>query len=242
MRWTASLLAIALLSSKAFAGAPYFTDDPEPTEFRHFEIYAFSNGTVTRDGTDGAAGLDFSYGATPDLQLTFAIPVAYDNPKNEASAVGLGNVELAAKYRFLHQSSFGMDVSFFPRLFLPSGSRAVGERHASVLLPIWLEKDWTGWSTFGGGGCVINRGGGSKDFCLAGWALTHQVTPKLQLGTEIFHQSADTKDGHPTTGLGAGLRYDLTEACHVLAYASRGIQNAAQTNQLSWYFSLLLTI
>jgi hypothetical protein len=242
MRWTASLLAIALLSSRAFAGPPYFADDPEPTEFRHFEIYAFSNGTTTRDGTGGAAGLDFNYGATPDLQLTFVIPVAYDNPKNEASAVGLGNVELAAKIRFLHQSSFGLDVSFFPRLFLPSGSRAVGERHAAVLLPIWLEKDWTDWSTFGGGGCVINRGGGSKDFCLAGWALTHQVTPKLQLGAELFHQSADTKEGRPTTGLGAGLRYDLTESWHVLAYASRGIQNAAQTNELSWYFSFLLTI
>jgi acyl-CoA synthetase (AMP-forming)/AMP-acid ligase II len=30
---------------------------------------------------------------------------------------------------------------------------------ACVLLPVWAGKNWDKWSTFGGGGCVINRGG-----------------------------------------------------------------------------------
>jgi hypothetical protein len=39
------------------AGPPYKSDDPEPTDYKHFEIYTFSNGTVTRDDTNGEAGI-----------------------------------------------------------------------------------------------------------------------------------------------------------------------------------------
>ena len=157
-------------------------------------------------------------------------------------AVGLilGNVELAAKYR-LTQQNFGLDVAIFPRVFLPSASSAVGERHASFLFPLWLEKDWGRWSAFGGGGCEINRGGDSENFCLMGLAVTRQFATKLQLGLEIFHQTPDTQGGLATTSLGAGLRYDVNDNFHLLGYLGRGIQNVEQTDQLNWYTSILLT-
>jgi hypothetical protein len=233
--------ALAVLSSPALAGPPYVTDDPEPTDYRHFEIYAFGGGTVTADGHGGAGGIDFNYGAAPDLQLTAVLPIEFDNPHGGPSAAGVGNLELAAKYRFLHQASTGWDVSIFPRVFLPSGSHNVGQRHASVLIPLWVGRDWGNWSTFGGGGCVINHGGDSKNYCLVAWALTNQVTPRLQLGAEIYHQTADTRGAHATTGLGIGARYDLNDHYHLLASMGPGIQHPAQTGQYSWYASLLYT-
>src|ERR1700691_2867284 len=103
----------------ALAGPPYLTDDPEPTDYQHFEIYTFSNGTATRDGTSGEGGIDFNYGGAPNLQLTATLPAAYDFPASGPAAGGLGNIELAAKYRFLTQGSAGLDVAVFPRVFLP---------------------------------------------------------------------------------------------------------------------------
>ena len=53
-RWLSDLVtcvALAGLTMPAVAGPPYLTDDPEPTDYKHFEIYAFTNGTATRDGT-----------------------------------------------------------------------------------------------------------------------------------------------------------------------------------------------
>jgi hypothetical protein len=194
-----------------------------------------------RNGTSGATGVDFNYGAAPDVQLTGVLPVAYERPASGGSVAGLGNVELAAKYRFLHQAQVGWDVAVFPRVFLPSASRRVGDRHASFLLPLWVEKDWGDWSTFGGGGCELNRGGGSRDFCLAGWALARQVLPDLQLGAELVHQTADAKGGRGSTGLGVGLRYDLSDNYHFLAYAGPGLQNSAEAARYSWYASVLLT-
>jgi hypothetical protein len=141
----------------------------------------------------------------------------------------------------VHQADDGWDVAVFPRVFLPSASAQVGERHLSLLVPLWLGRDWGRWSTFGGGGCVIGRSGDSRDFCLAGWALTRAVARNLKLGAEVVHQTPDTRGGRASTGLGAGLIYDLNDNFHLLAYAGPGLQNAAETGRYSWYASILWT-
>ena len=107
------------------------------------EIYTFNSGTATQSGISGASGIDFDPGAAPDLQLTAAtLPTGFVRPTGGNTSIGLSNVELAAKYRFLHQDTFGLDVSIFPRVFLPSDSGAVGNSRASLLLPVWVQKDW----------------------------------------------------------------------------------------------------
>jgi hypothetical protein len=232
---------LAVVSGTAIAGPPYVSDDPEPTDYQHYEIYLFTDGMTARDGTSGASGVDFNYGGMPDLQLTAVTPVAFDSPTAGSTVAGLGNIELAAKYRFLHQSENGWDAAVFPRVFLPSASARVGNRHASLFLPLWLEKDWGDWSTFGGGGCELNRGSGSQDFCQAGWVLARQVLPNLQIGAEIVHQTADTKGGRAATGAGVGVRYDINDNFHLLGYLGPGLQNPAETARYSWYASVLLT-
>jgi hypothetical protein len=201
------------------------TDDPEPTDYRHFEIYAYTLGMLAQGDTNGESGIDFNYGGAPNLQLTATVPINYDVPAGEPAEGGLGNVQLAAKYRFLTQQNFGLDVAVFPRVFLPSASTNIGDQHASLLLPVWLEKDWGTSSAFGGGGCAINRGGDSQNFCQAGFAVTDQVKPDLQLGAEIFRQTADTIGGLDMTSVGTGVRYDLNDHFHLLGYIGRGIQN-----------------
>jgi hypothetical protein len=229
------------MASPAIAGPPYLTDDPEPTDYKHFEIYTFNSGTVARGDTNGETGIDFNYGGAPNLQLTATIPMAFDAPSDGPLVGGPGNVELAAKYRFLTQENFGLDVAVFPRVFLPSASSNVGDQHASLLLPIWVEKDWDRWSAFGGGGCEYNRSWNSQNFCVAGAVLTRQITDTLQLGFEVFHQTPNVPGGLATTSLGVGARYDLNENFHLLGYAGRGVQNAEENDRFNWYTSVLFT-
>jgi hypothetical protein len=229
------------LVQPASAGPPYQSDDPEPTDYKHYEIYTFSNGTATRDGRNGETGIDFNYGGAPNLQLTATLPVNWDSPRASGPRFGLGNIELAAKYRFLRQDTFGWDVAFFPRVFLPSPSRSVADSHGALLLPIWVQKDWSNdWSTFGGGGCVVSTKH-AQDFCLAGWVVTHKVLPNLQLGVELFRQTADSAGTPASSSVGVGVTYDLNDHYHLLGYMRRGIQNANQTDQYSWYAALLTT-
>ncbi|MGO9360423.1 MAG: hypothetical protein ACLP1D_22580 [Xanthobacteraceae bacterium] len=240
-----------VLVEPATAGPPYVSDDPETTDYQHFEVYTFNNGLTARGaldfgtrpqaGTIGETGVDINYGAGPNLQLTTTVPAGYSSPAGGPTWVGMGNVELAAKYRFLRQDSFGLDVSVFPRVFLPGGPNSVNGDRASLLLPAWVQKDWAGgWSAFGGGGCMVGSLG-TQQFCLAGAVLNYQLLPKLQLGVEYFHQTADRAGTPATSSLGLGFRYDLTETYHLLGYVRRGIENADQTDQYAWYASVLFT-
>lgn len=237
---TMSVLLLAAGIASAMAGPPYQSDDPEPTDFGHFEIYSFDKGTFGRSGSSSASGLDFNYGAAPDLQLTATVPFGYDAPSKGPSDFGPGNVELAAKYRFLHQDAFGLDVSVFPRIFLPSPSLA-GDPNASMLLPVWIQKDWGATSAFGGGGCQFSLRDAARNFCLYGATVTRQVLKNLQLGVEVFRQTSDGSGAPPSTTLGVGARYDLDDHYHLLGYVARGLENVSQTGSWTWHASVLFT-
>jgi hypothetical protein len=101
--------------------------------------------------------------------------------------------------------------------------------------------DWDKWSAFGGGGCELNRGGLSRDFCEIGLVVTRQVTTKLQLGMEVFHQTPDIQGGAASTSLGVGARYDLRDNIHLLGYVNRGVLNVQQSDQFTWCGSVLFT-
>jgi hypothetical protein len=240
MRAALPLLSLLLLARPAAAGPPFISDDPEPTDYRHFEIYAFHSGTTNSGGTAGQAGVDFNYGALPDLQVTVVLPAGFERPMDGSVQFGLSNIQFAAKYRFLHQDSFGLDVSFFPRLFMPAGQSPTGSPNASVLLPLWLQKDWGKWSLFGGGGCSISTDS-TQNACLAGAVLNRQVLPNLQIGLEVAWQSATSAGTPASTGIGIGARYDLAEHAHLLAYINRGVQDADAVNDFSWYAAMLFT-
>ena len=105
------LLAIA---GSAWAGPPYQTDDPEPTDLGHWEIYNFA----TLDGRgidyDGTAGLDLNYGAANGVQLTATLPLAFSHSPDRGRRSGTGDVELAGKYAFSMTTRQGGRPRFSP--------------------------------------------------------------------------------------------------------------------------------
>ena len=160
--FSGAVAAAALMTAPlAQAGPPFVTDDPAPTDRSRWEIYNFASGVRADGATGGQAGIDLNYGAAKDLQLTAVIPLGYDTG---AGRVGLSNVELAAKYRFLHQQAGSLvpDLAVFPRVFTPTGGTRLGTGHVQLLLPIWAGKDFGPWSVFGGGGYTINPGRGER--------------------------------------------------------------------------------
>lgn len=79
------------------------------------------------------------------------------------------------------------------------------------------------------------------DFCEAGAVLTYQLLPKLQVGAELFHQTANSQGTPPSSSLGVGWRYDVSTNFHLLGYIRRGVENTEQTDRYSWYTSVLFT-
>lgn len=214
---------IALMAGPALAGPPYLNDDPQPTDLGHWEIYNFVNGAKDHGTVGGEAGVDLNYGFAKDLQLTAVFPIGYttDNGYSLDSVhTSSGVVELAAKYRFLHQDEKGAapDIAIFPRLFVPT-NRKFGPSRVNLLLPIWAQKDWGPWSVFGGGGYQINPGSGQRNFWQGGIALSRSLSKRFSLGAEVFAQTKDAVDGSGFTALNAALTYKLSSHWSVLASA-----------------------
>ncbi len=239
--------AILLLPGSATAGPPFRTDDPVPVDLGHYEFYTFSTGTVVSDDTSGVLpGFEFNYGLIPDGQFHIVAPAAFDNPSGGPTKFGYGDTELGFKYRFIHEDEKGWrpQVAMFPLLELPTGNehRGLGAGHVSAFLPIWVQKSFGEWTTYGGGGYWINHGNGTdQDFWFVGWLLQRQITKKLTLGGEVFYQTADTIGGEDSTGFNVGGFYDFNEHNHLLFSAGRGLQNASDTNDFSWYAGYQIT-
>lgn len=203
-RLAAALLA-SLAAAPAWAGPPYDTDDPVPTDLRHWEIYAFAGGARGGGAFDGSAGLDLNYGAFRNVQLTATLPV--DFVRGPGARTGLGDLEFGAKYRFLHDEAAGVSLAAFPRAIVPTSK--VGSGRVAFLLPVWGEKDWRRWSVFGGGGYAVNPGLGNRNYWVAGAAVTRAIGKRLAVGAEATHHGRDADDAPAVTTLGLGASYRL---------------------------------
>jgi hypothetical protein len=239
---------VVLAALPAMAGPPFRTDDPEPVEYGHLEFYSFFTGTSVTAGTSGfGPAWEFNYGLIPDGQFHIVAPVAFDTPAGGPTQFGAGDTEFGFKYRFIQEDDKGWRpmVGVFPFLEVPTGDEklGLGAGHWREFLPLWIQKSWGDWTTYGGGGYWINHGGGTldKDYWYFGWLLQRKVMDKLVIGAELFHQTADTIDGKDSTGFNVGAIYDFDDHNHLLMSAGRGLQNASDTNRFSWYVAFQIT-
>lgn len=208
----AALLACAVAAffpHSAQAGPPFLTDDPEPTEVGHWEIYApFIEADGQGNNIQGSAGVELNYGAARDLQITVGVPVDFQHDEQRWLS-GAGDLALSAKYRFYNNDTAGLQIAVFPGITLPTGSNGMGAGTVTGFLPVWIQKDQGPWSVFGGGGYAINPGQGNRDYWTGGLAVTRKFSERLVLGAEANRQGADTDDGHASTSLGFGGTYKL---------------------------------
>jgi hypothetical protein len=236
------VFALLALSVPALAGPPYITDDPEPTDTGQFENYLYVEGTRA-EGAFAApeAGIEFNYGALPETQLTASVPL---NPNPGPGGMGVVWAPLGAgvKYRFLDEDENGWlpQAAIFPQVFIPVGA-ASRTTPITELLPIWLQKSFGAWTSFGGGGFVNNPGSGNRDFVIYGWALQRQLTNNLALGGELFGQTRSSVDLPASTAAGLAALYDFSDEWHLVGSVNTGVVDARQADRFSYNLALKWT-
>jgi len=254
-RFAATLVVFALPTT-AHAGPPFQTDDPDPVEYRHFEMYAFE----LSDGTGRNAGgtvlevpsYEVNYGVVPNVQLHLVFPIAVNfAPNGGPTSYGLSDTELGAKIRFVKETRRVPEVSVFPFFELPSGnaSKGLGVGSTWYRMPLWLQKSWgphdTQWTTYGGAGeQVVSAAGyanGYKDSPFAGWLLQRQLNKKVTLGGELYGHGAEGDAAISTrasTLLDLGGIYEFKDGFDLLFAAGHSIYGQAETyTYLSLYWT-----
>lgn len=233
-------LGACVASHSALAGPPFQTDDPEPIERGHFEIDAAAIGTVREGSHSGMLpGLEVNYGLLDNLEIGTKFGMAFMHESGNPTRYGFGDIDLGAKYRFITEDEAGWrpQVAFSPGVTLPTGNDhlGLGAGHMQVLLPLWMQKSLGDWTTYGGGGYVVNRHAGQKGYWIAGWAVLRKFGDKLELGGELFYTGAATAVDPSALGFNLGGSYGLSEHDRILFSVGRGITHVNDTNRFSYY-------
>lgn len=217
---------ILLVPARAFAGPPYVTDDPEPVEHRHWELYLASQSFHDSDGWTGTAPhFEVNYGVIPNVQLHLIAPLAYSAAATGSAHYGYGDTELGIKFRFIQEGEWVPQVGTFPFLEVPTGSSRLdlGNGSAQVFLPIWLQKSFGPWTTYGGAGFWIDAGTPDKHWWYLGWQVQRRIVEGLAVGAEVFDLTPKEKGDENDARFNIGAVIDVTDEHHVLLSAGRGI-------------------
>ena len=225
----ASLLGVVSLMfvGAAHAGPPFITDDPEPVELHHWEVYLATQPFHNADGWSGTLPhLEVNYGLAPDLQVHVIAPMAFNKTAGQSTQYGYGDTELGFKYRFIQETDSFPMVGIFPLVELPSGDadRGLGNGKAQAFFPLWVQKTFGKWSTYGGGGYWYHPGTDNRDYWFMGWQVQRKITDEFALGMEVFHETAKTRGGGSDTVAQLGAIYDFSENYHLLASIGHTVQ------------------
>ncbi len=234
-------LACFLACAALCAGPPFKTDDPEPVALGHLEFYAFAAGQRVEGGSSGVGpAVEFNYGILPETQFHLVLPLAYDRPEGGPSQRGLGDTEVGFKVRFLQETDTRPQIGVFPLVEIPTGhaDKGLGGGHTQVYLPIWIQKSFGAWTTYGGYGWWRNPGDGNRNWGFAGWLLQRDFGERLTLGGELVHSTAATLDGRASDGVDLGGQVNFGEKHHLLFSAGRTFRGDRQT---SFYLGYQLT-
>ena len=229
MKWLFFILGIFLLRFSLEAGPPFVTDDPEPVEYKHWEVY-FSSQLYHDDygWTGTAPQSEINYGAAPNLQLHIMFSNDFTASSSSSSAVGFGDVELGVKYRFIQQTRLLPDVAFYPQVEIPTASRnrGLGDGYTQGFLPVWTEKDFGKWTMNAGAGYYINPGRDNLNWWFMGAMLQRKITDQVAVGAEVFHQTVQVKGGRSVTCVNPGLIWDLNTLEHLLLSVGHTVQGS----------------
>jgi len=204
--------SLLIVHCSLFAGPPFNTDDPEPVNFRHWECYFATSNIFTHGFSTGNLPLlDLNYGILPDVQLTCVIPANYDyshgseDINQKSFDYGYAYTEICIKYRFIKEDENTPQVAVFPTIDIPTvNNDEFSNGKAQVYLPIWLQKSWGKFTTFGGGGYWLNPGKGNKNWLYAGWEAQYDISKTFTLGGEIIYESANTTSSTSLVGISPG--------------------------------------
>ncbi len=201
---------------------------PSPSIFRHYEFYTFANsdGTPSRDGHARAGG-GVQLGSSSQRSSSHYHSRRGDFPFQQSQlrawpalgpgAFGIGDIEAGIKYRFVQETKHRPMIGTFVMFELPAGNaeRGLGVGKTWYKLPLWVQKSFGPWTTYGGGGETVIQGvPGYRNYPFAGWLVQRDLGKKWTLGTEVFYHGPEglaTPQTRPATLIDFGGYYKFRD-------------------------------
>ncbi|MCX6260746.1 MAG: hypothetical protein NTY95_07910 [Bacteroidia bacterium] len=204
-----SILTFFLYSSfihPGYAGPPFFTYDPQPVDFKHWEFYISSVNILHHDNWSGTSPhFELNYGLVRDLQVHLLLPVNYNYTPHLGADFGYGNTEFGVKYCFIHETENSPQVGTFPILDIPTIKNSeFSTGKTQIFLPVWAQKSWGKLTTYGGIGYCINPGVTNRNWIFTGAEVQYEFSPAFMPDGELYYHSADAESSKSITACSIG--------------------------------------
>ncbi len=195
-------------STAALAGPPFQTDDPEPIDYKNYEFYTFasSDGTPVETDTEGPA-LEFNWGAAAESSPAHHRARRGDfSGRRAARAFGIGDIELGIKYRFVQEGKHRPMIGTFTMFEIPTGSApsGLGVGKTWYKVPLWAQKSFGPWTTYGGGGATVFSVPGLSQLSVRGLAGAARFRQEVDAGQRSFLSRAGRAAGAANAPVDAG--------------------------------------
>jgi hypothetical protein len=159
--------------------------------------------------------------------------------KDEAAKSGLGNSEVAVKWRFLDEDKHGVAMSIYPRFIFnnptSSADRGLVEEGTVFRLPVQLEKKLGILDMIVNFGHEFHQhGGDSWSYSIA---AKYAEIKGLEVLAEVFG-TVDNSFNNAENVFDVGIRADVSENYTVLASIGRSLDDAPDQPTLLSYVGL----
>jgi hypothetical protein len=239
IRYTCYLLLLTV--TQVLAGPPFDTDDPEPVDYLHWEFYLASIQHFQKSESDATLPhVEINFGVLPNVQLHIVAPMGYVHT-TDGTRYGYSDTEIGVKYRFVQETDDTPQIGTFPLVEIPTGdkSKDLGNGKIQAFLPVWFQKSWGEFTTYGGGGYWYNPGNDNKNWMFTGWELQYNFSKVLTLGGEVFYHTADSQNSRSETAFNIGGYINFNDHHHLLFSFGHSMANGGAT---TGYIGYQLTI
>lgn len=235
------VLSLCLINIQIIlAGPPFDTDDPEPVEFKHWEYYISSlNGYQSGTWSGTAPHFETNYGVISNVQIHLLLPINYNFPAHQKADFGYADTEFGIKFRFVQETDNTPQIGTFPIIEIPTVKNSeFSDGKTKIFLPVWLQKSWGKFQSYGGVGYWFNPGSGNKNWIYSGWELQYAFSQVLMLGGELYYHTASVKNGKSIAGFNLGGSVSPSEKFHFIFSFGHTFNDNAFTS----YIGILCTI
>jgi hypothetical protein len=214
-------------------GPPMITDDPGTPGNGKWE----NNIAIAVEHRPGewlldTPQLDLNYGWGDHIQLNLQTAYRLLKQNDHGGVGGLGDTQLAVKWRFLDEEQSGFDVSTYPRvlfnIFQSSVRRGLADDGTRFRVPIEIAKKFGRIEVDTEIGALVGTAGRSE--WLSGFVVGTELTKKTEVMAELY-ATARNDFSQDTLVLDVGWRYELNK--HAIWIASIG-HELRSPDPLAW--------
>ncbi|HEX4000490.1 MAG TPA: hypothetical protein VHX65_18205 [Pirellulales bacterium] len=224
--------AVLLRATPTLAGPPLVTNDPDTPGANGYEFDVSDDVTKTRDVLIQAAPfLDLNYGTNDHNQFTAEFPlINYVSSENGGEpTAGFGDLELGYKDRFIDEKDYGISISTFPQVLIPTGNKAtgVGGGLTELLLPLEFGKHFFDKKlyVYGEAQYYLSLSGSRYSSFFSGIAAEYDATKKFSLMAE-FADFTFPEHGLPDDPFfNVGFGYKFSENVALIGSAGRSCRD-----------------